>query len=245
MNPLVEISFEGWLFSLIFVYAMRTSRRENILPRGCAVLSDLTDIELVERCRHKDREAFSVLVDRHKRMVFSCAYRMVGDEQEAEDIAQDVFMRVYQALPNFRGDSKFSTWLYKIVSNVCLNRLRKVNPETLSIEANDEEQKFSPLRLANSDNTPETNFEWNRFRERIRNMVSSLPPQYSAVVNLRHMQGMAYDEIASTLDLPLGTVKTHLFRAKERLKEILEQDGEFSAPEDIPTWSPSFAFSAN
>ena len=224
---------------------MIESRKENFPQRGCAVICDLTDTELVERCRRKDSEAFSILVDRHKRMVFSCAYRMVGDEQEAEDIAQDVFMRVYQALPNFRGDSKFSTWLYKIVSNVCLNRLRKVNPETVSIEANDEEQKFSPLRLADSDDTPEANFEWKRFRERIRNMVSALPPQYSEVVTLRHMKGMAYDEIASTLNLPLGTVKTHLFRAKERLREILEQDGEFSAPEDIPTWCPSFAFSAN
>jgi RNA polymerase sigma-70 factor (ECF subfamily) len=210
----------------------------KIEKRGCAMISNLTDTELVERCRHKDSEAFSVLVDRHKRMVFSCAYRMVGDEQEAEDIAQDVFMRVYQALPRFRGESKFSTWLYKIVSNVCLNRLRKVNPETVSIEANEEEQKFSPLRLADADNTPEANFEWKRFRNRIREMVSALPPQYCAVVTLRHLQGMAYDEIASALDLPLGTVKTHLFRAKERMRELLEQDGEFSAVEDIPAWCP-------
>ncbi|MFQ6092596.1 MAG: RNA polymerase sigma factor [bacterium] len=210
------------------------------------MISDLTDTELVERCRQNDRDAFSVLVDRHKRMVLGYAYRMVGDEQEAEDIAQDVFLRVYQALPRFRGESKFTTWLYKIVSNVCLNRLRKVRPETLSIEANDEEQNFSPLRLADRGNTPETNFERKRFRERIRTLVSSLPPQYSAVITLRHLQDMAYDEIASTLDLPLGTVKTHLFRAKERLKEILEQDGEFSALEDIPSRCPEpLAFNAN
>ena len=200
------------------------------------MISNLTDSELVERCRHKDNEAFSVLVDRHKRMVFSCAYRMVGDELEAEDIAQDVFMRVYQAIPHFRGESKFSTWLYKIVSNVCLNRLRKVNPEMVSIEANEEEQKFSPLRLADGNNTPEANFEWKHFRQRVREIVAALPPQYSAVVTLRHLQGMAYDEIAIALDLPLGTVKTHLFRAKERMRELLEQDGEFSKIEDIPAW---------
>jgi RNA polymerase sigma-70 factor (ECF subfamily) len=210
--------------------------KTKVEKRGCAMISNLTDTELVERCRHKDSEAFSVLVDRHKRMVFSCAYRMVGDEQEAEDIAQDVFMRVYQAIPRFRGESKFSTWLYKIVSNVCLNRLRKVNPETVSIEANEEEQKFSPLRLADVGNTPEANFEWKRFRKRVRDMVAALPPQYSAVVTLRHLQGMAYDEIASALNLPLGTVKTHLFRAKERMRELLEQDGEFATAEDIPAW---------
>jgi len=210
------------------------------------MISDLTDAELVDRCRKRDPEAFSILVDRHKKMVFACAYRMVGDEQEAEDVAQDVFLRVYQALPRFRGESKFTTWLYKIVSNVCLNRLRKVKPETVSIEANEEEPKFSPLRLANCDDTPEANFEWKRFRERIRNLISSLPRQYSEVITLRHMQGMAYDEIASALNLPLGTVKTHLFRARERLKEILEQDGEFSAVEDIPAWCPEpLAFSAN
>jgi len=116
----------------------------------------------------------------------------------------------------------------------------------VSIEANEEEPKFSPLRLANCDDTPEANFEWKRFRERIRNLISSLPRQYSEVITLRHMQGMAYDEIASALNLPLGTVKTHLFRARERLKEILEQDGEFSAVEDIPAWCPEpLAFSAN
>ena len=210
------------------------------------MISDLTDTELVDRCRKNDHEAFSVLVDRHKRMVLGCAYRIVGDEEEAEDIAQDVFLRVYQALPRFRGESKFTTWLYRIVSNVCLNRLRKVNPETVSIEANDEEQRFSPSYLADSDNTPEANFEWKRFRERVRGMVSTLPPQYSEVVHLRHMHGLAYDEIANTLNLPLGTVKTHLFRAKEKLKQILEQDGEFSAMADIPAWSPgSYAVSTN
>ncbi len=209
-------------------------------------MKNLSDEDLIERCRRHDSAAFSALVDRHRRMVFGCAYRMMGDEQEAEDITQDVFLRVYQALPRFRGESKFSTWLYKIVSNVCLNRLRKVKPDTVSIESNEEEQKFSPLRLADPDHTPETNLEWKQFCQRIHEMVSTLPPQYSAVVTLRHMQGMAYDEIADTLNLPLGTVKTHLFRAKERLKEILLEDGEFSTIGDIPAWaSDTLAFSAN
>ena len=209
-------------------------------------MNNLSDAELIELCRHRRSDAFSILVNRHRRMVFSCAYRMVGDEQEAEDITQDVFLRVYQALPRFRGDAKFSTWLYKIVSNVCLNHLRKVRPDTVSIEANDEEQKISPLRLADPVNTPAAGFEWRRFCERIHTIVSSLPPQYSAVVTLRHMHGMAYDEIADRLHLPLGTVKTHLFRAKERLKEILVEDGEFSGLEDMPAWcSEPTVFSAN
>ena len=174
---------------------------------------------LIDSAQKGDHDAFATLVNDHQRYVYNLALRILSDENEALDLAQETFVRAWSALPNFRGQSKFRTWLYRIVTNLCYNRLpnlrRSLND--LGEEVVEEIPNPDPKSV-----NPAYKLEKQELREYLRQAVDNLDEKYRLLITLRYQDELSYDEIASALNLPLGTVKTGLFRAKERLRNSLE-----------------------
>ncbi|MCS6801731.1 MAG: sigma-70 family RNA polymerase sigma factor [Chloroflexota bacterium] len=160
----------------------------------------------------RDPEAFAVLVERYQGRIFALCYRMTGNSDDAADLAQETFIRAYRGLKTFRLDARFSPWLYKIAANLCLNywKGKAQRPE----EGLDE-------HLRATDLSPERRVEQQELRELLTEAIAELPPNYRAAIVLRHLHDLAYEDIAETLGVPLGTVKTWLFRARERLQQRL------------------------
>ena len=140
-----------------------------------------SDEELVERAKQEDRAAFEVLVNRHKRMVFNIAWRMLGSRQDAEDAAQEAFLRAFRSVSTFRGEAKFSSWLYQIAVNVCLGTLEASHARQTFVELDDETDTAGP-HLAHADVTPEEIVARKDLAERVRSQVQDLPPKYRAVL---------------------------------------------------------------
>jgi len=174
---------------------------------------------LVQRARRGDQEAFAALVTEHQRYVYNLALRVLKNEEEALDLGQETFVRAWTALPNFRGQSQFRTWLYRIVTNLCYNRLpglrRSLN------ELGDEVIADLPELDPAFDN-PARGVESHELRTYLHKAIDELDEHYRLLISLRYQNELSYEEIASTLNLPLGTVKTGLFRAKEQLRRTLE-----------------------
>ena len=166
--------------------------------------------ELVERCRGGDEQAFRELVDRYKGRVFALIGRTVADRSRVEDIAQDVFLRVYRGLPYFRGEARLSTWIYRIVVNACLQS----GGPTAAVEPIDDhapatiDRQFSDVEL----------------RDRLEKAIARLPPNYRLLVAAHYLDGIRYEDLAEAMNMPLGTVKTNLHRAKRQLRRLLETD---------------------
>ena len=179
-----------------------------------------SDEELVAKAKKNDRRAFEVLINRHEKMVFNLAYRMLGNREDAEDAAQDSFIRLYHSIAKFRGQAKFTTWLYRIVSNVCLSKLSASAARQNFVEL-DAETEAIYSDVSDWKNTPENILLKEESKQIVRELVRLLPPAYRVVINLYHLEGSSYAEIAQILGLPEGTVKTHLFRAREALKKAV------------------------
>ena len=171
---------------------------------------------LIQRAQKGSHEAFAALVEEHQGYVYNLALRVVRDENEALDLAQETFVRAWTALPNFRGQSQFRTWLYRIVTNLCYNRL-----PSLRRSLNDLGDDVMEEIPATSANAPAQEFESNETRQYLYRAIDSLDANYKLLVILRYQHELSYEEIASTLNLPLGTVKTGIFRAKEQLRRSL------------------------
>jgi RNA polymerase sigma-70 factor, ECF subfamily len=182
-----------------------------------------TDEELVRRSRQDDQDAFAALVDRYQDKIYNLAYRMTGNREEAEDVAQETFLHTYRALDTFRLEERFSPWIYKIASNLCLDRLRKQRHPVVSLDEPVGPDGDMPQQVADWSNSPDRVYETTEIREDTQEAISSLPPKYKMVVVLRHVQDLSYDEIANILGIPQGTVKTRLFRAREILRRKLSQ----------------------
>ena len=172
----------------------------------------------MERARAGDVEAFGALVVAHQQFVYNLAWRALGDEHEAQDAAQEAFIRVWQALPNFRGQAQFRTWLYRIVTNLCYSRLPRLRQQVAAL--GDLEMGSLPDE-AQAD--PADQAEAGEQRAFLWQQIDALPESYRVLVMLRYQQGLAYEEIATVMSLPLGTVKTGLFRARARLREALRE----------------------
>ncbi len=181
---------------------------------------DLSDEELVDLAQEGSLPAFASLIERHKAAVFSMALRVIGNREDAEEAAQDAFVRAFRALDTFRRDAKFSTWLYRIAMNVCLTKARQSRLEVISIEDSMEDDGSTPLQIPDQADRPDQIVERTEFNDRVRELIAALPPNYSAVLTLYHIQDLSYEEISQTLDLPLGTVKAQLFRARDALKKL-------------------------
>jgi RNA polymerase sigma-70 factor (ECF subfamily) len=171
---------------------------------------------LIRQAQKGDQQAFAMLVDEHQHYVYHLALRVLKDENEALDLTQETFVRAWTALPNFRGQSRFRTWLYRITTNLCYNRL-----PTLRRSLNDlGENILEEIPETNFDN-PAREFEAGEIRMYLHQAIDNLEANYKLLITLRYQNELSYEEIASTLNLPLGTVKTGIFRAKEQLRKSL------------------------
>jgi RNA polymerase sigma-70 factor (ECF subfamily) len=177
-------------------------------------MSDFDERALIERCRKGDDErAFGELVDRYKDLVYGMVTRLSGDRSQVEDLAQDVFLKVHRGLPYFRGEARLSTWIYRIVANVCAQSRGRPRVE-VSLEQ-------GPDRPALDPGAADTAFADLELRDRLEKAIAQLPEQYRFLIAAHHLNGVQYEALAEALDIPIGTVKTHLHRAKRRLRELL------------------------
>lgn len=185
---------------------------------------DRIDLSLIERCQKGHLESFGELVARYQMRLYNLAYRILHSHEEAEDVVQETFLNVFRALPNFKGD-RFSPWVYKIASNLCLDFLRRRRPNTVSLDAPVGEDGEMIREIPDEAGLPEETALAEALGLDIQKAIDSLPPKYRAVIVLRHVEDLTYEEIADILNLPLGTVKTRLFRAREMLRARLADGG--------------------
>ena len=187
---------------------------------------DANETQLIQKARQGNTEAFAALVALHERFVYNLALRTLGNSDDAADIAQEAFLRAWQALPGFRQDARLRTWLYRIVLNLCLNRIPRLRRE-LNALTQDEMDDIPEPPSTGFD--PSANLEQEEQRAFLHREIDRLPEQYRLLVGLRYQHELSYDEIANLVGLPVGTVKTGLFRAKARLREALSTfDKEFA-----------------
>ncbi len=189
-------------------------------------LSHLGDPELVaEACRGTE-EAFRELLSRYEGPVFSLVLRMVRDRALAEDLAQEAFIKAFQAIHTYDSSYKLSSWLFKIANNLTIDHLRRRRLDTISIDgsanaASAAEAERTSITLESGDETPEEFTENRELGTQIERAIGELRPQYRTAVLLRHVEGLSYEEIAGIMELPLGTVKTYIHRGRTELKEAL------------------------
>ena len=179
---------------------------------------DLTDRDLVLLTRRGEVEAFGEVVARYQKSVFNVCYRMLGERMEAEDLAQETFIRAYERLRTFDAKRPFGPWIRKVATNVCLNHIQKQKPESYEF---DEERDQSP---AAARQEPEVHLQGAQAADEVRKAILSLPGHYRAVIELRHYQEMSYSEIAEVLELPVSDVKSHLYRARRKLAAQLSSN---------------------
>ncbi len=180
------------------------------------------DHELVDRVLAGDGEAFVSLLRKYERRILNFMYRMIGEQEAAEDLTQEVFLKVYEALPGFRKAANFSTWLFRIAHNHCLNALRGRGREiSVSIFAKDPSNPSPVARVPDPSVSADERMEQRELQAVIQQKLAELTPDHRAVLVLRDIQGLSYDEIASVLDIEGGTVRSRLHRARIELKEKL------------------------
>ena len=177
------------------------------------------DLQLVAASKGGDQDAFAQLVQRYQRRVFNLVYRMLQQYEEATEITQETFLAAWQGLPAFRGDARFPTWLYRIAYNCCLKQLeQRKRDKALQIAL--QAEQF--LEDAHNDEHPDAQLDAHDRQALVREHLSQLPAKYRIVLILRHLQDMTYEEMAEILTMPIGTIKTHLFRARNLLKQRLQ-----------------------
>ncbi len=178
-------------------------------------MPEVDERNLVARCRRGEEAAFRDLVDRYSPMVFALASRLVRPPLRAEDIAQDAFLRVHRGLPHFRGASSLATWIYRIASNVAFEARGKERFQDQSLDDD---------HAAPAPGVGDPAFSDVELRDRLDKAMARLPEHYRVLVHGHYVKGVKYEDLAATFGLPIGTVKTHLFRAKRLLRQALEGD---------------------
>ncbi|WP_281884126.1 RNA polymerase sigma factor SigW [Paenibacillus sp. YYML68] len=182
------------------------------------------DTRLAKLARGGDRGAFAELVELYKDKMYHLAYRMLHNRHEAEEIVQETFLRVYMNLDRYDESQKFSTWIYRIGTNLCIDRLRKrKHTYSLDAEISDGEGTDWYSTLASSDMPPEQQVTLSETQEQIRDSIETLPEKYKAVVILRYLHDQSLQEISETLSMPVTTIKTRLHRGREFLRKKLEK----------------------
>jgi RNA polymerase sigma-70 factor, ECF subfamily len=170
---------------------------------------------LIERCRSGDDTAFGALVDQHKNLVYGLVYRMVSDRSRVDDLAQEVFLKVHRGLPYFRGEARLSTWIFRIVQNVCAGA-RSRRPSDVSLDQGDASgRRYEP-------GAADAAFGELELRDRLDKAIAQLPEPQRLLIAAHYLNGVQYEALAEAMNIPLGTVKTHLYRAKKRLRELLD-----------------------
>lgn len=187
-----------------------------------------TDLLLVERVQAGDQEAFGLLVSKYQRKLLRLVMRLVRDPAEAEDVVQESFIKAYRALPNFRGDSAFYTWLYRIGVNTAKNWLVANGRRMLTVSemVEDDNDHIEESILLRDDETPDRILMSKEIGETVEHAMAALPEDLRTAVSLREIDGLSYEEIAQIMDCPIGTVRSRIFRAREaiaaRLRPLLD-----------------------
>ncbi len=200
--------------------------REPSSTTGHVAYDDHSDQALVELCLLGDERAARELISRFERPVFSLIYRMVRDRELAEDLAQETFVRTLNNLRRYDPSYKFSSWLFKIGYNLTIDHLRRKELDVISIEGapdavTADQQAATRIALSSADERPDELLEARELGGEIEAAIGELRPEYRTAILLRHVEGYAYDEIARIMEVPLGTVKTYIHRARNELKESL------------------------
>lgn len=187
-------------------------------------IRDLTDVELIADAVGGREDRFEELVRRYQRPIIGYVFRMLGDYEASLDVSQEVFIKVYNSLARYSSEYKFSTWLYRIAHNAAIDHLRRnsINPQSIETENADGSYQ---LQIESPLPNPEQDRERSEWRTEIEAVVKCLPTAYKELILLRHSQDLSYDEIAQVTQLPLGTVKNRLFRAREMMRDIFIERG--------------------
>src|SRR6266849_9005436 len=201
-------------------HSLQSSHTRGISVRNAVPSAiEQDDLMLVAFSKNGDQEAFAQLVQRYQRLVFNLVYRMLQQYEEATEITQETFLAAWQGLPACRGDARFPTWLYRIAYNCCLKQLeQRKRDKALQIAL--QAEQF--LEDADNDQRPDAELEAHDRQALVQEHLSQLPAKYRIVLILRHLQDMTYEEMAEILTMPIGTIKTHLFRALNLLKQRLQ-----------------------
>ena len=186
-----------------------------------------TDQEVVQWAREGQERAYRELVRGYQRPIFSLIYRMVRDRERAEDLTQETFVKVLNALDSYRPEYKFSSWIFKIANNAAIDQLRRKELDTLSLDGapdatTSDRREGTSIQLADGAESALQELEARELGSQIERAIAQLRPQYRSCILLRHVEGYAYEEIAEMLELPLGTVKTYIHRARVELRTMLE-----------------------
>lgn len=198
------------------------------LSRNLNPVEDVEN-EILQRCKNKDTQAFGYFVQKYQSSVFHTIFRMIGNYQEAADLTQDVFIKAFRAIPNFRGDSSFRTWIYRIAINLCISQRRKYAINTVSrafsinasLSTKQGEIEIEPVSQASKD--PVQILIQKETMIEIEKAIQSLAEDFRAVILLREIEGLSYEEIAEILEIPKGTVRSRLHRARAELQGKLQE----------------------
>jgi RNA polymerase sigma-70 factor (ECF subfamily) len=190
--------------------------------------ADASDLSLVRRVQRGDKGAFDALVLKYQHKVVKLVMRYVRSPAEAEDIAQEAFIKAYRALPQFRGDSAFYTWLYRIAINTAKNAVvsRDRSPIDFDLDLQNPDESYDMHGRLKDSETPEALAMTDEIRATVNSAIDALPEDLRTAIVLRELEGLSYEEIAATMDCPVGTVRSRIFRAREaidrRLREVFE-----------------------
>jgi RNA polymerase sigma-70 factor (ECF subfamily) len=190
---------------------------------GALVSDREIDSRLVARAQQGDKQAFNLLVEKYQRKLTRLLSRFIRDQAEVEDVTQEAFIKAYRALPAFRGDSAFYTWLYRIGINTAKNYLMAMGrraPTSTEVEAEDAEG-FEEGEQLRDINTPESVLLSNEIAETVNSTIEQLPEELRRAIQMREIEGMSYEDIAQAMDCPIGTVRSRIFRAREAIAERL------------------------
>ena len=194
-------------------------------------LANLPDADVVALAQEGREAAYRELIRRYERPVFSLVFRMVRDRELAEDLTQDTFIKVLNHIDRYRSEFKFSSWLFKIANNVAIDHLRRRQLDTVSMDGSPhattaDAVEATPFDSPTSSESALEEMEAKELGSAIERAIARLRPEYRSCIMLRHVEGRSYEEIATTLDLPLGTVKTYIHRARHELRRALEHTRE-------------------
>lgn len=185
--------------------------------------ANFTDKQLVEKVQKGDKKSFDLLVMKYQQRIINLVFRFVHNSSDAQDIAQEVFIRAYLALPKFRGESAFYTWLYRIAANTAKNHLSTKHVSLMKFSQNiDDIEQMDKIDALNNQQTPEHLLLRDEIQAVVIETVESLPDVLRIAITLREIDGLSYGEIASVMDCPIGTIRSRIFRAREEIDKKLK-----------------------
>jgi RNA polymerase sigma-70 factor (ECF subfamily) len=198
------------------------SHNSEHTTRQDASSSSLQDDHWVVLAVRGDEKAYSELTQKYQKPLYFHVCKMIRNPDFAEDLVQDIFLKAFKSLKNYKNDYAFSTWLYRIATNHTIDYLRKKKLETLSIHADDSDDTHATIQLADEDSFTDEPMIRRERKNKVHEAIDQLPEKYREVILKRHIEEKSYQEIAEEMDIPLGTVKAHIFRARELLYKYMK-----------------------